>query len=86
MYVHVYRAGIKLATFRLKTHYCLSPSRNIPTWNKEWSRKTTKTGTCLHSGNMVTMLTSGSAKSHFFSSHFNAHRQLKLGKFVFITL
>ena len=83
MYVHVYRAGIKLATFRLKTHYCLSPSRDIPTWNKE---KMTMTGTCLPSENMVTMLTSSSAKSHFFSSHFNAHRQLKLGKFVFITL
>ena len=86
MYVHVYRAGIKLATFRLKTHYCLSPSRDIPTWNKEWSQKKTSTGTRLHSGNMVTMLTSSSAKSHFFSSHFNTHRQLKLGKFVFITL
>ena len=71
VYVHVYRAGIKLATFRLKTHYCLSPSRDIPTWNKE---KMTTTGTCLHSGNMVTMLTSSSAKSHFFSSHFNAHQ------------
>ena len=52
MYVHVYRAGIKLATFRLKTHYCLSPSRDIPTWNKE---KMTTTGTCLHSGNMMTL-------------------------------
>ena len=50
MCVHVYRAGIKLATFRLKTHYCLSPSRDIPTWNKEWSRKKTSTGTRLHSG------------------------------------
>ena len=70
MYVHVYRAGIKLATFRLKTHYCLSPSRDIPTWNKE---KMTSTGTRLHSGNMVTMLTSSSAKSRFFSPHFNAH-------------
>ena len=86
MYVHVYRAGIKLATFRLKTHYCLSPSRDIPTWNKEWSRKKTSTGTRLHSGNMMTMLTSSSDKSHFFCSRFNAHRQLKLGKFVFITL
>ena len=83
MYVHVYRAGIKLATFRLKTHYCLSPSRDIPTWNKE---KMTTTGTRLNLGNMVTMLTSGSAKSHFSSSHFNAHQPLKLGKFVFITL
>ena len=83
MYVHVYRAGIKLATFRLKTHYCLSPSRDIPTWNKG---KMTLTGTRLHSGNMMTMLTSSSDKSHFFCSHFNAHRQLKLGKFVFITL
>ena len=73
MYVLVCRAGIKLSTFRLKTHYCLSPSRNIPTWNKEWSRKMTLTGTRLHSGNMVTMLTSSSAKSRFFSPHFNAH-------------
>ena len=65
MYVHVYRAGIKLASFRLKTHYCLSPSRDIPTWNKEWSRKKTSTGRKMYEASELMLGLSSAARPIF---------------------